>query len=70
MLVCRVCGSQSVSRAVWVDANDDTVIEECGCPAWCWHCSSDATLIDDVEYANRAALLASEARADLARDER
>lgn len=50
MIVCEACGGSNISKAVWVDCNDGSVIEGFSDDVRCWDCDANTGAIDAYKY--------------------
>ena len=57
MWCCKKCGGTNIEVKMWVDANDDTVLDSCGeedSDTWCRDCEDHTgiMLIEDWKFEN------------------
>jgi len=69
MLVCRHCGSESISRPARVDVNDGEVVKvDDGMPALCHECDREGEPMMAEDYERQEEYARADARRDAEMD--
>lgn len=67
--VCESCGGGNISRKVYQDVNDFSIIESVDDSIHCWDCNDDTGDVDALQYQREQREYEADFAADCAKDD-